>query len=113
MRGAVREEQWRQQVRTVAKYYGWDMNYHTHDSRRSDAGWPDEVFAKPKIGRCVFVELKSDTGRLRPQQEMWLNALDAAGLETGLWRPSDMETVRAVLGPRQSRSNWKDYRPTR
>jgi hypothetical protein len=30
----------------VAQLYGW-AHYHTHDSRRSDEGWPDLVLCRP------------------------------------------------------------------
>lgn len=101
------EEEFRQQVRTIGKYYGWGHQYHTYDSRRSDPGWVDEVFLSLTYERAIFIELKTDTGRPRPSQVQCLNALASVGLETALWRPSDIDTIKAVLGPIQRRTHWR------
>ncbi|MDQ8706720.1 VRR-NUC domain-containing protein [Streptomyces sp. LHD-70] len=103
-RGAS-EEQWRRQVREIAMRYGWRLQYHTADSRRSDAGWPDEVFGHVEQRRTVFVEFKTDSGRIRPAQRVWLTHLSDSGFEVGLWRPSDLHTVLRVLGPARQRAN--------
>jgi VRR-NUC domain len=63
------------------------MRYHTHDSRRSPAGFPDLVFA----GRWVmFRELKTEKGKLSEAQKEWLHALGLAGADVGVWRPTDL-----------------------
>ena len=36
------------------------------------------------------VESKTETGRLRPDQEVWLAALHAAGQTCKVFRPSDL-----------------------
>lgn len=57
--------------------------YHTHDSRRSVAGFPDLVI----VGRRVaFVELKANS-RISRAQQAWLDALGAAGQWVYVWRP--------------------------
>lgn len=63
------------------------MNYHTFDSRRSVAGFPDLVL----LGRSgiLYRELKTETGRISPDQERWLCALREAGEDADVWRPSD------------------------
>ncbi|WP_149183284.1 VRR-NUC domain-containing protein [Streptomyces sp. TRM49041] len=98
------EEQWRRQVREIATRYGWELAYHTADSRRSDAGWPDEVFGHITQRRTLFVEFKSDTGRLRPEQRVWLAHLADSGFEVAVWRPRDLHTVLRVLGPAKQRA---------
>ncbi|MFF3060162.1 VRR-NUC domain-containing protein [Streptomyces sp. NPDC057909] len=98
------EEQWRRQVREVATRYGWTLQYHTVDSRRSDPGWPDEVFGHPVQHRTLFVEFKTDTGRIRPAQRTWLVHLADGGFEVALWRPRDLPTVLRVLGPAHQRA---------
>jgi hypothetical protein len=56
---------------------GW-LCYHTFDSRRSKAGFPDLTAVHG--GRLIFVEFKSEKGGLTYEQIEWLNALaDAAG----------------------------------
>jgi hypothetical protein len=97
---SLSEAAWQQVVRDTALLMGWAA-YHTHDSRRSDAGWPDLVLAGH--GRALFVELKSQRGRLRAEQLVWLRRLHAAGCEVAIWRPADHGLVLAVLGREQQR----------
>jgi hypothetical protein len=77
------------QVLRIAGHTGWRA-YHTHDSRRSAAGFPDLVLAHPRAGRVVFAELKSEAGRLSRAQLAWLTDLAAAGAHTHVWRPADL-----------------------
>jgi len=58
--------------------------HHETDSRRSRAGFPDLVIVG---NRVLFVELKRQDGRLRPEQRAWLDALIAAGVTAVVWRP--------------------------
>lgn len=92
----MREEAFRQQVRGIARMFGW-MMYHTYDSRRSDPGFPDEVFAHPQRKRVLFVEFKNEKGKLTQAQWNWLNALAVAGQEVAVWRPQQMDRIRMVL----------------
>lgn len=78
---------------------GWERRYHTHDSRRSHKGFPDLVAVRRRDQRVVWVELKSEKGRVRPEQQEWLEDLRWARQEAFLWRPSDYlcGTVERVL----------------
>lgn len=68
--------------------------HHETDSRRSKRGFPDLVI----VGyRVIFVELKSDTGRVSFDQLGWLDDLREANAEVYLWRPQDWEGARKVL----------------
>ena len=79
----------------LAKLAGW-RRYHTFDSRRSTHGFPDWVLVRPP--RIIFAELKSDDGRVRPEQREWLDDLsDVPGAEVYLWRPSDYDEIVRVL----------------
>lgn len=53
---------------------------------QGDAGFPDLVLAGTRSGvtRTLFVELKTDRGRLRPEQQAWAAAL---GPYWRCWRP--------------------------
>jgi hypothetical protein len=73
-------------VMALGRYLGYRC-YHTHDSRRSEPGFPDLVLARP--GRVVVAELKRETGRLTDDQQDWLERLGGAGIECHIWRPSD------------------------
>lgn len=97
----MREEAFRQQVRQIARYNGWRLQYHTHDSRRSDPGFPDEVLAHPAKNRIIIVELKAEKGRLTEPQKQWINMFKNAGYEAAVWRPSDMPIIERVLGKEQ------------
>lgn len=97
---AMSEKQWQSQVVQLAAMYGFTRQYHTYDSRRSAKGFPDLVLVRPagpRKGRCLFVELKAEKGRLSPEQEQWIEALKAAGAEIYVWRPSQVQEVADVL----------------
>ncbi len=83
----------------LAHLLGW-WTYHTFDSRRSTAGFPDLTLAHPKQRRLLFVELKAGRGRLSRQQVEWLDALtDTECCESYCWYHADWAdgTVEAVL----------------
>lgn len=85
----------------LARLGGW-KRYHTFDSRRSNHGFPDWVFVKN--GRLLFVELKSQAGKVRDEQAAWLDALsDVAGAEVYVWRPSDFDEAAEILTGRRPR----------
>lgn len=73
--------------------------YHTHDSRRSAAGFPDLVIVFGRPGGLLFAELKSRAGKATTDQLVWLDRLRAAGAAAYLWRPDDWHdgTIAAVL----------------
>jgi hypothetical protein len=81
------EEDLLQAVRELAHGLGW-ITYHTRMSKRSDPGWPDLVLVRGD--RIVYRELKSATGKVSEEQQVWLDALAAAGADTGVWRPADL-----------------------
>jgi hypothetical protein len=61
-------------------------HFHPHNSTRSEPGWPDSTI----VGRRVlFRELKSECGRLSPEQAEVGRRLKAAGENWRVWRPSD------------------------
>ena len=71
-------------VEDLATFRGW-AKYHTHDSRRSDPGFPDLVLWRDH--RLIFAELKAAKGKLTPEQETTLDALMLTGSEVYVWRP--------------------------
>lgn len=86
-----------------------DLIMHIHDSRKSQGvGFPDLVLCRPgadkEPGRLILAELKSEKGRLRPEQKLWLSALKTCpGVEVYVWKPSQMDEVVQVLGGYDSR----------
>jgi hypothetical protein len=93
----VTEAQWQQQVCDLALILGYQLQYHTRDSRRSAKGFPDLVLVNPINRRVVYVELKTDSGNITNEQALWGAGLSQAGAEWYLWRPSDLETAYKVL----------------
>lgn len=82
----ITEKQLQELVRELAGYLRL-LCYHTHDSRRSEPGFPDLVIVGPN--GVLFRELKSARGVLTTDQEQWLSALGAACQNADVWRPGD------------------------
>ena len=78
------EKEYQAQIVELAETLGWRI-YHTHDSRRSPAGFPDLVAAHP-IGGVIFVEVKARRGRLSQAQRAWLDCLWNADARVFVWR---------------------------
>jgi hypothetical protein len=91
-----------EQLRSLAAMYGWRI-YHTHDSRRSEPGFPDVVAVHRDRGFLV-AELKSEKGRLSREQELWLSAFEEVGVETHVWRPAHLQEMAWRFGPRGHRT---------
>lgn len=92
----VTENQFLADVRKQAIAAGWEP-YHTHNSQRSEPGWPDLVLASAKQRRVLFIELKTDTGRVSKAQQKWLDLLLACGQEAAVWRPADWPAIMRIL----------------
>jgi hypothetical protein len=69
--------------------------YHTHDSRRSQAGFPDLLLVKPP--RALAFELKSMTGKVSPAQKLWLDALSKCGIRCFVFRPNAKQDIARLL----------------
>jgi len=97
------EADFQAQLITSAKKLGWRA-YHTHDSRKSEEGFPDVVLVSRRQRRVIFAELKNDTERERPEQKLWADDLAACpGVELYLWRFMDWDAVLELLAGRSLR----------
>ena len=97
----LKEKDFQQQVIQVARLTGW-LVFHDYDSRRNARGLPDTILTRPgregSPGRLLFCELKSQRGKLRPEQEEWLATLATVlGVEVYVWRPSNFDTIVDIL----------------
>jgi VRR-NUC domain len=97
----VSEKQFQAQVVELARISGW-LTYHTFDSRRSAPGFPDLVLVRPP--RLIFAELKSEVGKFRPEQRVWLEVLKGCQrVEARLRRPEDWRAIETLLCRRERR----------
>lgn len=94
-RPKISEAQFQRQVVQLAALCSW-VCYHTHDSRRSNPGFPDLVLAHHRLG-LLFVELKTDKGKLTPDQDRWRLVLIRAGADARVWRPRDWPEIEQTL----------------
>lgn len=70
----AREEKLQAALLEVLKDLGFDFRYHTHDSRRSEEGFPDVVAINPREGILWVAELKGLKTKTTPAQLAWLDA---------------------------------------
>lgn len=85
----------------LADRYGWVLRYHTHDSRKSETGFPDWVFVKP--GRLVALELKGARTPVTPEQVRWIALLGTIpGVDAAIIRPADLQHAADLLGARRA-----------
>ena len=119
------EAQFQRSVIELAQINGWRV-FHARKAQNGKGAWrtpvaadgagfPDLVLVKD--GRLVFAELKTDTGRLRPEQKQWLDELSLVGIDsagchecggaqsfydTVIWRPKDWDDILATLNTRNT-----------
>ena len=92
----VSERDWQATVYQMCTVARCQVQYHTHDSRRSDAGWPDLAIVTAD-SRFLVAELKRQKGKLRPEQVATLTALTQAGVACYVWRPLDVDEIIRIL----------------
>lgn len=97
------EDQLQTNTIDAAQQFGWSA-YHTHDSRRSQAGFPDLVLWHPIQRRFIIRELKKETGVLSTAQRTTIQTMRDAGADVAVWRPRDwvsqliINELRGVTG---------------
>lgn len=90
-RPSVPEGDYQQTIIDLLRLNGWKV-YHTHDSRRSEPGFPDLIAIKG--GDLLALEIKSDRGRPTPAQLEWLEAFARVERVTSkLIYPKDWDVV--------------------
>ena len=115
------EADFQQAVIDAARYCGWLCSHFR--PARTEKGWrtpvaadgmgfPDLVLVRDRV---LFVELKTDTGKLSAEQAIWRSMIEAAlsswlyscaqgdvfevlPFEHFVWRPRDWTQIREVLG---------------
>jgi hypothetical protein len=84
------------QVVKLAESYNFKA-YHTHDSRRSSPGFPDIVATCGDRKMTVYVELKTETGRIRPEQVEWIRELRRSGQRAFIARPRHRDDLERLF----------------
>ena len=88
------EKKFEKQVRDYLESRGaWVLK--TISEGRQEAGVPDLLVCYN--GQFVALELKSETGAVRPLQEYKIKQINDAGGLAMIVRPSDWENVKAIL----------------
>jgi hypothetical protein len=91
----VSERRFQETVIELAEWRGWRV-FHPWSSIHSAAGYPDLTLVRQ--GRLVFAELKSEKGKVTPEQERWMAALSGVpAVDVFVWRPSDWAEIEEVL----------------
>lgn len=85
---SMKERDLQENVISTARALGW-LVFHAYDSRRSTgSGYPDLTLARARNGgEVVFVELKTEKGKLTQQQALWGAVLAE---QFFIWRPRDL-----------------------
>jgi len=93
---AMTETQLQAAIIEAARFNGWLVTHFRPGMMRSGKwatplqghpGWVDLVLAKAPW--CLFVELKAAKGKVSPEQQQWLDVLNACGQTAVVWRPAD------------------------
>lgn len=101
----VTEAEWQEQVHQLATLLGCRVMHVRRSigkgrqwtTATSVKGWPDLFIWNPTAGWHLVAELKTEKGKTTPEQDEVLDELRCAGLPAFVWRPSDLDVVRAVL----------------
>lgn len=111
---AVSEAELQANVLELARLLGW-RTFHARPARTQDGwvtpvagdgkGFPDVLALRGE--RLVVAELKTEAGRLEPEQRAWLDAFRAAGAAVYVWRPRHWRSgeIEDVL---RGRAGWPD-----
>jgi hypothetical protein len=92
----MNEKELQQNVIDTAAKLGY-RHYHTHDSRRSDTGFPDLCLVSRDRRRVIWIECKSAAGRCTPEQEQWQDELALCDEEVYVVRPGNLEEITEIL----------------
>jgi hypothetical protein len=109
VRSSWTEAEFTREVLALARRHGW-RSFHARPGR-TNKGWRtpvagdgkgffDLVLAKDLS--VIFAELKTNVGRLSPEQAAWVEALRplseaSENVLVAVWRPRDWETIERVL----------------
>jgi hypothetical protein len=91
---SMTEKQFAAEVEPLFKLYHWKY-YHTWNSQHSVPGFPDYCAVRDR--QTIFIELKTETGKITQAQIEWIKALRKAKQQVFLFRPSDFDSIVKAL----------------
>jgi|6_EtaG_2_1085325.scaffolds.fasta_scaffold93098_1 hypothetical protein len=105
LHAAMTERELQRTVVDLAFWLGYELVYHTWSSINSPSGFPDLCLCRPSDSTIIFIELKSERGKVTPTQEAWLRGLKECGMPAYVFRPADwfsgaIEKALVPGGPR-------------
>ena len=90
------EKEFQGMVENVARAFGWRW-YHTHDSRRSEKGFPDLFLVHPERHQSFWAELKVGRNKPTAEQEAWIAMLVNCRAVVFVWYPKHWDEIVDVL----------------
>jgi hypothetical protein len=103
----MNESDFQKTVIDLAHLYGWKVAHFrpawSKDGLRcmtavqaDGKGFPDLCMVKRS--RLLFAELKSDKGKLSPEQDIWITELtNSMRCEVYIWKPENWEEIQEIL----------------
>ncbi len=92
----ITEKEFQSQVRDLSKILHVEKYYHPFLSKWSEKGYPDITIIK--VPKLIFLELKTDKGKVTPAQQEWNDLLNQCKtIEAHIVRPSDFESIVSML----------------
>ena len=102
----ITEKDFSSQVEHLLYLFGWRWchfrvafsNKGWRTPIKGNKGFPDIVAVRPPTPRLLFIELKSEKGKLSIPQVEWLELLkQCKGVEVYCWKPSQFEEIASIL----------------
>lgn len=109
---SVSERDWQKQVVDLAQIFHWRVAHFR--PAQTSKGWRTAVSADGKgypdltlvRDRVLYVECKTETGKVSDAQKEWLTALNAADVEAYVVRPRHFDAITVVLRARGPIASW-------
>lgn len=106
---SIPEKDFEKQVLDYAKLQGWksvhipkvlavdpktNLTVWRTPIKADGKGFPDWIFVRERV---IFAELKTENGKLSPEQVEWYQVLENAKQEVYVWRPSHIDQIMKVM----------------
>ncbi len=102
--GKLTEAAFTRMVLRFARLHGWQSSHFRPAMLKNGQwrtavsgdgkGFPDIVLVRERV---IFIELKTESGKLSPEQEQWIAVLKKAKQEVYVWRPNQWQEIERTL----------------